>query len=130
MYKQKTFAQTVREKYGDSLEEFAFRMCVSRSTVKKWEDGKKPGALHMALLLYANEHELAMKPEAPEWFRKLDATGKMKCICGMLRYTIGEIAIRLKVEPTTAFRWKRDNKMARPAERLVCEYFVHPDKFE
>lgn len=130
MTKEKTFAQTVREKYGDTLEEFAFRLCVVPKTVERWESGKKPTTLHKALLNYADKHDLKLKHDAPEWFVMLTPEKKIEWVCRTVDCTVVELALKLGVDDNSIRRWISTNKISNVGERLICEFAVHPENFD
>lgn len=129
MSKQKSFAQLVREKYRDTQEEFAFRLCVARATVNKWETSKCSTTLHIAMLDYANNYEFTMKHSAPDEFVSLSVDGQIEYLMKYYCCSIGGLAARLHLDESSIRRWKTKNKLSSSAQRYLYEVAAHPERF-
>lgn len=129
MINKVTFAQRTREKYGDTVEQFAFRLCASAKTVEGWEKGKAPGQIHTSLLNYAFKYELTLKHEAPEEFVKMNAAQQINYLMKYYGESITSVATRLGLAAFTLMRWKSTNKISPSAQRLLCEAAAHPNNF-
>lgn len=129
MSNKTTLAQRTREKYGDTVEEFAFRLCASVQTVKGWEAGKTPSHIHNALLNYAFQHNLNMRHEAPGYFVNKTTSQQIEYIMGYYGESIESISCRLGLNNTTMRLWKEKNKASRSGQRLLYEVATHPQRF-
>lgn len=126
---EKTFAQKVREKYGDSVDVFAARLGVSKATVIAWEEGRVPHVLHKTMLEYANKYELSIKVNVPEEFLGLDASGKIEYLMRSYGDRLPGLAQRIRIDYNTLFRWKLKNNITPSAERYLCEAVTYVDRF-
>lgn len=130
MINKVTFAQRTREKYGDTVEQFAFRLCASVKTVEGWEKGKTPGQIHASLLNYAYKYELTLKHDAPEEFVKMNATQQINYLMKYYGESINSVATRLGLASYTLMRWKATHKISPSAQRLLYEAAAHPNNFQ
>lgn len=126
---EKTFAQTVREKYGDTTELFAVRLGVIKSTVEKWEDGRTPTMLHKTMLEYADKYDMALVSKAPDEFVALNASGKIEYLMRAYGDHLPSLAQRLRLDYDALYRWKNNNNLTASAERYLCEAATHIDRF-
>lgn len=129
MSNQKSFAQQVREKYGDTVREFSFRLGVSEYTINKWEKNSPTTTLHTALLEYANTYEMSMKPEPPAHFVQLPPAKKIEWLMRYFGCGIDALAARLRIDKSTVRDWKRKNRLSSPAKRYLDEMATHPENF-
>lgn len=127
--KHNTFAQQVRKKYGDSVQEFAFRLGVAPVTVKKWENGDSINTLHQTLLEYANKYNMEMKHQAPQEFVELTPEMQIEYLMKYYGCSLTSLAARLGVDYYTLYRWKNKNKLSSAAQRFLYEVAANPDRF-
>ena len=126
---EKTFAQKVREKYGDTVDIFAVRLGVSKSTVNSWERGVTPHCLHATMLEYANKYEFNIHVSPPEDFVALSASGKIEYLMHTYGDRLTTLAYRLRLDYDALYRWKNNNKLTPSAERYLSEAATHVDRF-
>lgn len=125
----KSFAQTVREKYGDTVNEFAFRLWAVPTTVESWEKGGTPQIQSLALLTYAYKYELAIKPEVDSKY--LDMTPR-ELVDYLMEYfddTENGLATRLSLSTERLSRILKRNTISNTTKRLLLEAVAHPENF-
>ena len=127
--KNNTFARQVREKYGDSVPEFALRLGVAPMTVKRWENGDQVNALHQTLLEYSNKYDLGVNHQAPEEFVELTPEVQIEYLMKYYGCSLTSLSVRIGVTYATIFRWKTKNKLSPAAQRLLYEMAANPDRF-
>ncbi len=127
--KHKTFARKVREKYGDSIDEFALRMGTHVITVSSWEVGAVPQPQVMALLTYAYEYDLSIKADVDEKYLDMDAR---KLVVHLMKYfddTEQGLALRLGLTKSQVIRLKNCSSVNKSTKRLLLEAVAHPENF-
>ena len=127
--KNENIARKVRDKYGDSVEEFAFRLGVAPATIMKWELGFKLNSLHSSILEYAYKYDMSMKHEAPDFFDKFSARYKIDYLMDYYCCSVDALAIRLRIDKLSLRRWKTTNSLSACAKRFLCEVVAHPERF-
>lgn len=127
--KDKPFAQQVREKYGDSVEEFALRMGVHTVTVSAWESGVTPQSQVLALLIYANEYDMPIRAEAGVEFQNMTMNQLIKYLKSVFDDTDAGLAVRLGLSKHQVSRISRRPSVNKSTKRLILEAVAHPDRF-
>lgn len=127
--KNKTFAQLVREKYGDTVEQFAFRIGAMPETVKRWESGAHLQCTARALLNVAYRYDLSMKPDVSAEFLALTPAEQVEKLRAGFGDTKLAFAKRIGVTQNTIQRWTRHGEMSNIGQRLLLEVAVHPERF-
>lgn len=127
--RDKPFARKVREKYGDSVEEFALRMGVHPVTVSSWEAGVTPQPQVLALLSYANEYDMPIKMEADVEFQLMDVSKLIKYLMTTFEDTEAGLAVRLGLSKAQVVRITRRTSVNKSTRRLLLEAVAHPDRF-
>lgn len=122
-------ARKVRDKYGDNIEEFAFRLGVTPVSVMKWELGTKVNSLHSTILEYADRYDMSMKHEASDEFDSLSASKKIDYLMDYYCCSIDALAVRLRMDKASLRRWKMTNSLSCCAKRYLCEVAAHPERF-
>lgn len=125
----KTFAQQVREKYGDTVEQFAFRIGATPETVKKWEDGAPLQCTARAILFVAHKHYLPLKPEVSAEFLALTPAEQVEKLRAGFGDTKLAFAQRIGVTQNTVHRWTNQGEMSNIGQRLLLEVAEHPERF-
>lgn len=129
MKTSKTFAQLVRENYGDTVEQFAQRLNTAPATVEGWEAGQELQETAQALLNYANEYSLALHPRVSEDFAKLDIRHQLKLLMDNFGDSQRAFAERISLSPYNINRWMRLNIISPIAQRYIYEVAVYPERF-
>ena len=127
--KDKPFALRVREKYGDSVEEFALRMGVHPVTVSAWEEGVTPQSQVLALLSYANEYDMPIKVEVGVEFQLMDVAQLIKYLMSTFEDTESGLAVRLGMSKAQVVRITRRTSVNKSTRRLLLEAVAHPERF-
>ena len=122
----------VREKYGDTQQEFAVRLGVTIDTIKRWEAKSTPGkTVGHALLLAAQKGTLPATP--PRFSEEVEAMNEQEIIELLLRGygdTVFRFARRIGVSYTTVQNWKSGVFKFSPAgKRLFRHIMEHPEDF-
>lgn len=125
----KTFAQKVREKYGDSVEEFALRLGVRSVTVLSWESGVTPQPQVLALLTYANEYDLPLKDDASEEHKNMSAPDLVAYLMKYYDDTPTALGIRLGLSRYQIVRLMGRDRVNKSTKRLLLEAATHPENF-
>lgn len=129
MYKEKTFAQIVREKYGDTVEQFAFRIGATPVSVKNWENGQEPTCIARSLMNLAYQHDLPIKSEVSDEIAALPISELVE----KLRHNFGDtkkkFAQRIGVNYDAMMRWRNRNEKSGCGLRLLYEVAAHPEYF-
>lgn len=125
----KSFAQTVREKYGDTVNEFAFRLWAVPTTVESWEKGGTPQIQSLALLTYAYNHDLAIKPDVDPKFLDMDARELIAYLMDYFDDSETGLAMRLSLSTERLSRILTRNTISNTTKRLLIEAVVHPENF-
>ena len=125
----KTFARKVREKYGDTIDEFALRLGVHTKTVSSWEIGVAPQPQVMALLVYAYEHDLALKSDADQKYQDMDLDKLINHLMEQFDDTEQGLALRLGLTKTQILRLQKRTSVNKSTKRLILEAVVHPENF-
>lgn len=126
---EKTFAQKVREKYKDSVDIFAVRMGVSKTTINAWENGSIPHVLHSTMLEYAYKYDFDIHVSPPEDYVGLDASGKIEYLMRAYGDRLTTLAQRLRLDYDALYRWKNNNRLTPSADRYLAEAATHIDRF-
>jgi transcriptional regulator with XRE-family HTH domain len=129
MTKHKTFAQQIRESYGDTVEQFAQRLNTAASTVEGWEAGQELQETAEALLKYANEYPLAIHPRISDDFAKLDIRAQLKLLMKNFGDSQRAFADRIGLSAYNISRWMRLNIISSIAQRYIYEVAVYPERF-
>lgn len=129
MTKHKTFAQQIRESYGDTVEQFAQRLNTAASTVDGWEAGQELQETAEALLKYANEYPLAIHPRISDDFAKLDIRSQLKLLMKNFGDSQRAFAERIGLSAYNISRWMRLNIISSIAQRYIYEVAVYPERF-
>lgn len=129
METKKTFAQQVREKYGDTVEQFAFRIGASPETVKKWESGAPLQCTARAILFVAHKHDLPLKPEVSAEFLALTPAQQVEKLRAGFGDTKLAFAQRIGVTQNAIHRWTNQGEMSPIGQRLLLEVAEHPERF-
>lgn len=127
--KHKPFALKVREKYGDTIEEFALRMGVHPITVSSWEAGVTPQTQVLALLNYANEYDMPIKTEACDEFQNMEVDKLVEYLMRMFDDTESGLALRLGLSKAQIVRITRRTSVNKSTKRLLLEAVAHPENF-
>ena len=127
--RDKPFARKVREKYGDSVEEFALRMGVHPVTVSAWETGVTPQPQVLALLSYANEYDMPIKVEADVTLQEMNVSKLIKYLMNMFEDTESGLAVRLGISKAQVIRISRRTSVNKSTKRLLLEAATHPERF-
>lgn len=127
--KKKTFAQLVREKYGDNISQFADRLNTSRASVVKWEKGVPAQCNARALLDYAWNHDLPMLPEVNYEFAQLPVPEMIKQLRANFGDTQKQFAARIGVTDNLICRLNKGKSPAGTTRRLLLEVAAHPERF-
>ena len=130
MKTSKTFAQQVREDYGDTVEQFAQRLNTAQATVEGWEAGQKPQETAEALLKYACEYPLATHPRISEDFAKLSPSAQITMLMKNFGDTQKAFAKRVGLSEYNIGRWVRLNIMSPIAQRYIYEVAIYPERFQ
>lgn len=125
----KTFAQKVREKYGDSVEEFALRIGVRAVTITSWESGVTPQPQVLALLSYANNYHMGMKSDASEEHQNMSVPQLVKCLMRLYNDTEAGLAIRLGLNKAQIMRLLGRSNVNKSTKRLLLEAATHHERF-
>lgn len=125
----KTFAQKVREKYGDTIEEFALRLGVQPTTVRSWEEGFTPQSQVLALLIYANSYNLPFKSDADEKYQKMNVRDLIHHLMATFNDNETELAMRLCLSRSQIVRITRRTSVNKSTKRLLLEAVAHPENF-
>lgn len=125
----KSFAQTVREKYGDTVNEFAFRLCAVPATVESWEKGGTPQIQSLSLLTYAYKYDLSIKPEVDPKFIDMDARELIAHLMDYFDDSETGLAIRLSLSTERLSRILNRNTISNTTKRLLLEAVAHPENF-
>lgn len=129
MTEHKTFAQQIRESYGDTVEQFAQRLNTAASTVEGWEAGQELQETAEALLKYANEYPLAIHPRISDDFAKLDIRSQLKLLMKNFGDSQRAFAERIGLSAYNISRWMRLNIISSIAQRYIYEVAVYPERF-
>ena len=129
MKTSKTFAQTVREDYGDTVEQFAQRLNTAASTVEGWEAGQEMQETAEALLKYANAYPLAIHPRISDEFAKLDIRSQLKLLMANFGDSQRAFAVRIGLSAYNISRWMCQNIISPIAQRYIYEVAVYPERF-
>lgn len=129
MKKRKSFAQTVREQYGDDINEFAFRMSANPVTVEKWENGSPLQGTAKSLLKYASQYELTMKPEVNAEFQAMSTSDQVTWLMNAFGDNKKKLAARLGVSEIVMIRWSLKGNISNTGQRLLFEAAAHPERF-
>ena len=129
MTKQKTFAQLVREDYGDTIEQFAQRLNTAPATVAGWEAGQEMQEHARALLDYAVEYPLTLHSRISDEFAKLSPREQIQLLMKNFGDTQKAFAPRIGVSEYNISRWKRLNILSPIAQRYIYEVAVYPERF-
>ena len=129
MTKQKTFAQLVREDYGDTIEQFAQRLNTAPATVAGWEAGQEMQEHARALLDYAVEYPLTLHSRISDEFAKLSPREQIQLLMKNFGDTQKAFAQRIGVSEYNISRWKRLNILSPIAQRYIYEVAVYPERF-
>lgn len=126
----KTYAQQVRESYGDTVDRFAQRLNVLPQTVTGWESGVKPQATALALLKYAERYPLTLEVRIDPAFEKLSILKQID----LLMQNFGDkmqkhFAARIDIPDWNITQWIKNDAMAAHAKRYLYEVAIHPDRF-
>lgn len=125
----KTFAQKVREKYGDTVEEFALRMRATPETVKVWERGGEPQNQAMALLLYANVYNLSQKTNVDNRFYAMSPCQLIQYLMDYFDDSFQGLALRLNLPVNAIKRLIYEQRVSEITKRLFLEAIEHPENF-
>ena len=129
MKTSKTFAQQVREDYGDTVEQFAQRLNTAPATVEGWEAGQEPQETAQALLKYANEYPLTIEPRISSEFAELDIRAQLSLLMKNFGDTQKAFAERIDLSAYNISRWMRLNIISPIAQRYIYEVAIHPERF-
>lgn len=127
--KDKPFALKVREKYGDTVEEFALRMGVHPITVSSWEAGVTPQPQVLAILSYAYAYDMPIKTDAADVFQNMSAPELVEHLMRMFDDTISGLAARLGLSKAQLVRITKRTNVNKSTKRLLLEAVAHPDNF-
>lgn len=126
---KKTFAQQVRDKYGDTVEQFAFRIGTTPETIKRWESGTPLQCTARAILFVAHKHNLPLKPEVSAEFLGLTPAEQVEKLRAGFGDTKLAFAQRIGVTQDTINRWTKHGEMSNIGQRLLLEVAEHPERF-
>lgn len=124
-----TYAQKVRESYGDSVEVFARRMCVLPQTVEGWENGVKPQATALALLRYAEQWPIALEPRISPEFAELPLAKQLEKLAQNFGDNQKQFARRIGLMEYNLILWKNKGTISDCAQRYLYEVAMHPERF-
>lgn len=126
----KTFAQQVREDYGDTIGVFAMRLNTNPATVEGWEAGQEPQEAARVLLNYANKHNLAHEPRIRDDFAKLSIREQLLLLMGNFGDTQKTFAHRIGLSEYNIGNWMRQNSISPIAQRYIYEVAMYPERFQ
>ena len=126
----KTYAQQVRESYGDTVDQFAQRLNVLPQTVNGWESGTQPQATALALLKYAEQYPLTLECRISPDFEDLSIHAQIS----LLMKNFGDkmqkhFANRIDIPDWNITQWIKNNSMSAHAKRYLYEVAIHPERF-
>lgn len=125
-----TYAEQVRNKYGDNKVLFAMRIWATETTIKRWEAGKPVPPLGMAILRLADSHTLDLKPNAPEDYAKLPAREKLEYLRAIYGDNWSQFGSRIGLDYSVVSRWRRTGKISNMGQRLLEEVASRPEIFK
>lgn len=125
----KNKVQQVRKNYGDTIEEFAWRLNTLPKTVAGWEAGQKMQEPARALLEYARKWRLDFYPRISEEFAKLSPCEQIQLLMNNFGDTQAAFAKRIGVSENNICRWKRLNILSPVAQRYIQEVAAYPERF-
>lgn len=129
MNTSKTYAQQIRESYGDTVEQFAQRLNTTVVTVERWEAGQELQETAEALLKYANEYPLAIYPRISDDFAKLDIRSQLTLLMKNFNDSQRSFAERVGLSAYNINRWMQLNIISPIAQRYIYEVAMYPERF-
>lgn len=129
MSKKITFAQQVREKYGDTVSEFAFRLGVTEKTITNWERGDAPPSTGTAILEYAYKYDYEMKSGISESFANLSLNEQLQYLMDLFDCNLDGLAVRMRIDKFTLRGWITRNSVTTANQRYIYEVALHPARF-
>lgn len=124
-----TFAQSVREKYGDTVPEFAFRIGVTEKTITNWERGDEPPTTSVAILEYANKYDYEMKSGISESFANLTLVEQLEYLMDLFSCNLDALAVRMRIDKYTLRGWVNRDRVTAANQRYIYEVALHPERF-
>lgn len=129
MSNKMTFAQQVREKYGDTKAEFAFRLGVTEKTITNWERGDVPPSTGVAILEYAYKYGYEMKSGIGESFANLTLNEQLQYLMDLFNCNLDGLAVRMRIDKFTLRGWITRNSVTTANQRYIYEVALHPERF-
>lgn len=120
----------IRTSYGDTVEQFAERLCVLPQTVEGWEKGIKPQATAKALLRYAMHYSLAMKVDIEPEFESMPIGRQILTLMNNFGdKTQKQFADRIHIPDWNITQWLKNGSLSNHAQRYIYEVAIHPERF-
>ena len=126
---KKTFAQIVREKYGDTRAQFARRIGAQSRTVKSWEQGQPLQSHARALLNVAWNNDVSLEIEVSPEFSQLTLKDKVLTLCKNFGDKKRSFAQRIGVNELVIHGWTVKGKESTIGHRLLDLVASHPEWF-